>query len=91
MGASQVSDPHEQGEGERVSDRGRDRQAELQAERIGWRARSRSMNRASRSLDERLGKMNGGVAALDRRLWHQAGASRAWHLTWHLKWDDTQR
>ena len=74
-----------------MSDRDGNGAAELRAERIGWRARSRSMNRASRSLDERLGKMNGGVAALVRRLWHQAEASRAWHLTWHLKWDDTQR
>ena len=88
MGASQVSDPQEQGEGERVSDRGRDRQAELRAERIGWRKRPRSMNRGTRGLDERLGRMNGGGgAALDGRLWHHAEARRAWHL----KWDDTQR
>lgn len=70
-----------------MPDRNYNRAAELRAERIGWRARSRSMNRASRSLDERLGLMNGGAAALDRRLWHHAGASRAWHL----KWDDPQR
>jgi hypothetical protein len=70
-----------------VSDRDGNGAAELRAERIGWRARSRSMNRASRSLDERLGLTNGGAAALDRRLWHHAEASRAWHP----KWDDTQR
>jgi hypothetical protein len=42
------------------------------------------MTRASRSLNERLGDMSGGAAALDGRLGHQAEASRAWHL----KWDD---
>ena len=42
------------------------------------------MNRVSRGLDERLGLMNGGAAALDGRLGHHAEASRAWHL----KWDD---
>jgi hypothetical protein len=66
----------EQGEGGRVPDIRRGGQAQLRAERIGWRARSRSMNRASRILDERLGLMNGGAAALDGRLWHHAEASR---------------
>ncbi|HZA47141.1 MAG TPA: hypothetical protein VE568_17870 [Rubrobacter sp.] len=46
------------------------------------------MNRSSRSLDERLGKMNGGAAALDRRLWHHAEAASR---LWHLKWDDLPR
>jgi hypothetical protein len=70
-----------------VPDRGRGGQAQLRAERVAWRKRSRSMNRASRGLDERLGKMNRGAAALDRRLWHHAEASRLWHL----KWDDPKR
>ena len=67
-----------------MPDRGRDGQAELRAERIAWKERSSSTTRASRSLNERLGEMNGGAAALDGRLGHQAEASRAWHL----KWDD---
>jgi hypothetical protein len=40
------------------------------------------MNRASRSLDRRLGLMNWWAAALDKRLWHRAEASRAWHPKW---------
>ena len=48
-------------EGHRIhpESRGRDRQAELRAGGIGRRERSRSMNRASRSLERRLGPMNG--------------------------------
>jgi hypothetical protein len=67
-----------------VPDRGRDWQAKKRAERIAWRERSSGTTRASRSLNERLGEMDGGAAALDGRLGHHAGASRAWHL----KWDD---
>ena len=67
-----------------MPDRGRDWQAKKRSERIAWRERSSSMTRASRSLNERLGDMSGGAAALDGRLGHQAEASRAWHL----KWDD---
>jgi hypothetical protein len=63
-----------------VPDRGRDWQANKRAERIAWRERSGSTTRASRGLNERLGEMNGGAAALDGRLGHQAEASRAWHL-----------
>lgn len=60
------------------------RAAEARAERVGWRDRSRSSNRASRSLDARLRRMNRRAAALDLRLWHHAQNSSAWH--W--KWDD---
>ena len=70
-----------------MPDRGRDWQAKKRAERIAWRERSSSMTRASRSLNERLGELDGGAAALDGRLGHQAEASRAWHL----KWDDLPR
>jgi hypothetical protein len=70
-----------------VPDGGRDWQAKKRAERIAWRERSSGTTRASRSLNERLGEMNGGGATLDRRLWHHAEASRAWHL----KWDDLPR
>jgi len=70
-----------------VPDKRLGRQAELRAERIAWRARSRSINRASRSLDRRLSLMKGWAAALDRRLWHHAEASRLWHR----KWDDLLR
>ena len=65
-----------------MPDRGRDGQAELRAERIAWKERSWGMNRASRSLDERLGRMNGRAAALDGRLGHHAEASRLWHGKW---------
>ncbi len=37
------------------------------------------MNRASRRLGRRLGSMNGWAAALEKRLWHLAEASRARH------------
>ena len=70
-----------------MPDRGRDGQAELRAERIAWKERSSSTTRASRSLNERLGEMNGGAAALDGRLGRHAGSSRAWHQ----KWDDLPR
>jgi hypothetical protein len=53
-------------------DRESGRGAELRAERIRWRGRSRSMSTASRSMDERLRKMNyqahpGQAACLSRR------------------------
>jgi len=41
-----------------MSERERGKQAELRAERIRWRGRSRSMSQASRHMGERLGKMN---------------------------------
>ena len=40
-----------------MSERDRSRGAELRAERIRWRGRSRNMNQASRSMDEHLRKM----------------------------------
>ncbi len=46
----------------------RDRDAELRAERIRWKGRSRNMSRASKSMDERLRKMNDQASTLDKRL-----------------------
>ena len=67
-----------------MPDRGRDWQAKKRAERIAWRERSSGTTRASRSLNEHLGEMDGEAAALDGRLGHHAETGRAWHL----KWDD---
>jgi hypothetical protein len=51
-----------------VSERDRSRGAELRAERIRWRGRSRNMNQASRSMDEHLRKMKDqGSSVLPRR------------------------
>jgi hypothetical protein len=65
-----------------VSERDSDRGAELRAERIRWRGRSRSMSRASRSMDERLRKMNDRASLLDKRLRLHAEQSKRWHTTW---------
>jgi hypothetical protein len=74
-------------EGVRVSERDRDRDAELRAERVRWKGRSRNMSRASKSMDERLRKMNDQASLLDKRLSRQAEESQRWHTTW----DDTSR
>jgi hypothetical protein len=65
-----------------VSGRDRSRGAELRAERIRWRGRSRSMSQASRSIDERLRKMRGQGSNLDGRLRRHAEESKSWHTTW---------
>ncbi|HKH35887.1 MAG TPA: hypothetical protein VKA82_01730 [Rubrobacter sp.] len=65
-----------------MSERDRDRGAELRAERIRWRGRSRSMSRVSRNMDERLRKMNDQASLLDRRLSRHAEESKRWHTTW---------
>jgi hypothetical protein len=62
--------------------RDRDRGAQLRAERIRWRGRSRSMSRASRSMDERLRKMRDQGSTLDRRLHRHAEESKRWHMAW---------
>ena len=67
-----------------MSERERARQAELRAERIRWRGRSRSMSQASRNVDERLLQMNGRASVLDERLRRQRGE----RASWHKKWDD---
>ena len=65
-----------------MSEGDRDRGAELRAERIRWRGRSRSMSRASRSMNERLRKMNDQAGTLDKRLRRHAEQSQSWHTTW---------
>jgi hypothetical protein len=51
-----------------VSDRDSGRGAELRAERIQRRVRSRSMSQASRNIDEHLRQMNEQAGLLDKRL-----------------------
>ena len=70
-----------------MSERNRDRGAELRAERIRWRRRSRSMSRAARSMDEGLRKMNDQANTLDKRLSRHAEESKRWHGSW----DDSLR
>ena len=62
-----------------MSGQERGRGAELRAERIRWRGRSRSMN-------ERLHKMKDQGSTLDKRLGRHAEESKGWHMTW----DDPQ-
>ena len=59
----------------------------MQAERIRWRESSRLMKQASRSMDERLRRMNAQASALDVRL-RRAAEER---VAWHAKWDDPSR
>jgi hypothetical protein len=65
-----------------VSERDRSRGAELRAERIRWRDRSRTMSQASRSMDEHLRKMKDQGRTLDRRLHRHAEESARWHTAW---------
>jgi hypothetical protein len=65
-----------------VSERDRSRGAELRAERIRWRGRSRSMSQASRSMDERLRKMKAEGSTLDRRRRRHAEETARWHTAW---------
>jgi hypothetical protein len=74
-----------------VSERDRNRGAELRAERIRWRGRSRSMSQASRSMDERLRKMRDQGSNLDRRLHRHAEKKPEETKTWHADWDDPPR
>jgi hypothetical protein len=69
-----------------VLEQDRSRAAELRAERIRWRGRSRSMSQASRSMDERLRKMNDQASTLDKRLSRHAEDSKSWHMTWDEPW-----
>jgi hypothetical protein len=70
-----------------VSDRDRRaRAAELRAERIRWKGRSRSMSQGSRSMNKRLRQMNEQASVLDKRLRNHAEDS----ASWHKKWDDPQ-
>ena len=51
-----------------MSVRDRGGAAELRAERVRWRGRSRSMSQASRNMGERLRRMNLRASVLDMRL-----------------------
>jgi hypothetical protein len=65
-----------------VSERDRSRGAELRAERIRWRGRSRNMSQASRRMDEHLRKMRDQGSTLNRRLRRHAEESKSWHMAW---------
>ena len=67
-----------------MSDRGRNRGAELRAERMQRRVRSRRMSQASRNMDEDLRQMNEQASLLDKRLRRHGEDSESWHR----KWDD---
>ncbi len=66
-----------------VRDRG-GRAAEMRAERVRWRGRSRLMSQASQTMDERLRRMNVRASALDTHLRRHAEKN----ASWHAKWDD---
>ena len=70
-----------------MSERDRGRGAELRAERIRWKGRSRSLSQASRSMDEHLRKMNDQASTLDKRLSRHIEESKRWHGSW----DDSPR
>ena len=63
------------------------RTAELRAERIRWKGRSRSMSQASRSMDAQPQKTNEEASVLDKCLGRHADESAGWHK----KWDDPPR
>ena len=65
-----------------MSERDRDRRAELRAERVRWKGRSRNMSRASKSMDERLRKMRDQGNTLDKRLHRHEEESKKWHTAW---------
>ena len=67
-----------------MSDRDRNRGAELRAERMQRRVRSRRMSQASRNIDEHLRQMNEQASLLDKRLGRHGEESESWHR----KWDD---
>ena len=67
-----------------MSDRERSRGAELRAEQIQRRVRSRRMSQASRNMDEHLRQMNNQAGLLDKRLRRHGEDSESWHR----KWDD---
>jgi predicted nuclease with TOPRIM domain len=65
-----------------VSERDHNRGAELRAERVRWRERSRDATQASRSMNERLRKMSEQGSNLDKRLRRHADDSERWHTAW---------
>jgi hypothetical protein len=67
-----------------VSERDRVRGAELRAEQIQRRVRSRRISQASRNIDEHQRQMNEQASLLDKRLSLHGEESQSWHR----KWDD---
>ena len=67
-----------------MSDRDRGRGAELRAEQIQRRVRSRTLSQASRHMDEHLRQMDEEASLLDKRLRRHGEESESWHR----KWDD---
>ena len=67
-----------------MSERDRSRAAELRAERIRRRVRSRWITKASRNMDEHLRQMDEQASLLDKRLHRHGEESEGWHR----KWDD---
>ena len=65
-----------------MSDRDRGRGAELRAERIQRRVRSRRMSQASRNMDEHLRRMIDQANLLDKRLRRHGEESQSWHKKW---------
>ena len=65
-----------------MSDRDRERGAQLRAERMQKKVRSRSMSEASRNMGERLRKMDDQASSLDKRLSRHAEEGQRWHTTW---------
>ena len=65
-----------------MSDKDRERGAQLRAERIQKMVRSRSMGLASRNMNEHLRRMGEQGSLLDKRLSRHAEQSQRWHRTW---------
>ena len=65
-----------------MPDPGRNKGAELRAERIRRRGRSRGPSQASRSMDGRLREMNDQASLLDGRLRRHTDESNGWHKLW---------
>ena len=66
-----------------MSDRDRNRGAELRAERMQRRVRSRRMSQASRNIDEHLRQMDEQASLLDKRLGRHGEESESWHRKWN--------
>jgi hypothetical protein len=67
-----------------VTERDRARGAELRAEQIQRRGRSRRMSQAPRNMNEHVRRMNEQAGLLDKRLRRHGEESESWHT----KWDD---
>ncbi len=67
-----------------MTDKNSGRGAELRAERIQRKVRSRWMSQASRNMDAHLRQMNDQAGLLDKRLRRHGEDSESLHI----KWDD---